>query len=613
MKKLRITAVVLTMVFTMVWCIGAFAASFPDVDSTKYNWATEAIGTMSNEGIIKGYEDGTFGPERVVTKLEALVLVSRILGVNNKENKDIVQNSVFTYEDIINGYELPYGKNEIAYLIAKNIITEDELDDYIRDDNRNEGMKRYEVAVLLTKAMDGEAEIANALTVLDYADASDIPSFARKYVQYVTEKELMQGMGENMFVPNNNVTRAQAAVVLFKLKNITNYEYKSGVVSGVDTASKIVRIKDALGDTYANTISSNVIVRIDGKKADIKDISVAMNAVITYKDAAVYSIDLTHPLIDDVVNASFIGHSTTKKEGTVINVYTYDENSTDIVNDTKESFKLADDFVITYDGSTSTLGSLKSGNHLLLTVKGGKVTAIDANAKNRNVSGKIKSIEISPVFTITIENSKGETESYIVLDDVTVNKNGAETNGASLMEGDNVSLTLTYNKVSKVIATSKTSSKAGVLSEIVISNNPKLTVTIDGNDYQYPLTTDAEIIVNGSEATIYDLRNGVAVDIKIESDTITKVSTKAAVSGNSQITGKVESVNTSLDLIQIAYTDPELGTTRVDPVYVSKATIFDNATSKTKKLSDVKVGKTVTVIGSVNTGVFVATTVVMID
>ncbi len=613
MKKQRIAAVILTGIFTAVSCISAFAATFPDVDQNKYSWAYEAIDTMSDEGIIKGYEDKTFGPERTVTKLEALVLVSRILGVNNSENSDLVQNAVYTYEDVIAEYELPYGETEISYLLAKNVISADELGDYISKDNVNVGLKRYEVAVILTKAMDGEAEISSALTVLDYADASDIPSFARKYVQYVTEKGLMQGMEESKFVPNNNVTRAQAAVVLYKLKNITAYEYKAGVVSSIDTASKVIKIKDSEGDTYTNTVSNNVIIRLDGEAAQLKDISVGMNAVLTYKDASVYSIDLTHPLIDDVVCGSYVGHSSSTRDGYTISLNVIDENATTISNGTKETYKLADDFVITFEGSTATLGTLKSGNYLMLTVKGGKVTHVDAYNKNRNVSGKITSIDIVPNFTITVKTAEGNEESYVVLDDVTVSKNGTQSNGAALMEGDNVSLSLTYDKVSKVVATSRTSKKSGVLSEIVISNNPKLTVTIDGEDVQYPLTTDADITVNGSDATIYDLRNGVAVEITVESDTITKVSTNSTVSASTQITGTVESVNTSLDLIQISYVDPNLGTTRVDPVYVSKATIFDNATSKTKKLSDVKVGKTVTVIGSVNTGVFVATTVVMID
>ncbi len=613
MKRQKIAAVILAGVFTAVSCITSFAATFPDVDQTKYNWANEAIDTMSDEGIIKGYEDGTFGPERTVTKLEALVLVSRILGVNNSENKDLVQNSMYTYEDTIAEYDLPYGEQEIAYLLSKNVIKEDELADYIDGDNYSVGLKRYEVAVILTKAMDGEAEISNALTVLDYEDASDIPSYARKYVQYVTEKGLMQGMEEGKFVPNNNVTRAQAAVVLYKLKNITAYEYKAGTVSSIDASSKVIKIKDAEGDTYSNTILADAILRIDGKKAEIKNISVGMNAVITYKDAAVYAIDFTQPIIDDVIYGSYAGHSSNTKDGNTIGVYVIDENATENSLTNKENYKLTDDFVITYEGDSSSLSSLKTGNFVMLTIKAGKVTAIEAYDKTRNVSGKITSIESVPNFKITVTTAEGNEETYIVLDDVTVSKNGTKTNGSALMVGDNVSLTLTYEKVSKVVATSKTSSKSGVLSEILISNNPKLTVTIDGEDVQYPLSKDAKLKVNGTEGTIYDLRTGVAIEFKVESNTITDVSTNSTIGASTQITGKVESVNTSLDLIQVSYVDSTLGTTRVDPVYVSTATFFDSLTNRTKKLGDVKVGSTVTVIGSVNTGVFVASTVVIID
>ena len=127
------------------------------------------------------------------------------------------------------------------------------------------------------------------------------------------------------------------------------------------------------------------------------------------------------------------------------------------------------------------------------------------------------------------------------------------------------------------------------------------------------LTNDVEIDINGTKGTIYDLRNGVAATLTVESDTVTKITTTTSSATTTQITGKVESVNATLNLIQISYVDSTLGTTRSDPIYVSKATILDTASGKTKKIADVKTGSTVTVIGSVNTGVFVATTVVIVE
>ena len=67
------------MVFT---AFAASAASFPDVDSQKYSWAYEQIQEMASKKIIAGFEDGTFRPENSVTRVDSLLLVSRIIGAS---------------------------------------------------------------------------------------------------------------------------------------------------------------------------------------------------------------------------------------------------------------------------------------------------------------------------------------------------------------------------------------------------------------------------------------------------------------------------------------------------------------------------------------------------
>ena len=72
--------VVVCLIFTTAY------AAFPDVPADKYSWAVEAINSMADVGIIKGYEDGSFQPEKSISKLEGLVLVARVLGCNASEN-----------------------------------------------------------------------------------------------------------------------------------------------------------------------------------------------------------------------------------------------------------------------------------------------------------------------------------------------------------------------------------------------------------------------------------------------------------------------------------------------------------------------------------------------
>ena len=49
---------------------------FPDIDQ---HWAKDYINTAAYEGLINGYEDGTFRPNQPITRAEAMAIVNRVL------------------------------------------------------------------------------------------------------------------------------------------------------------------------------------------------------------------------------------------------------------------------------------------------------------------------------------------------------------------------------------------------------------------------------------------------------------------------------------------------------------------------------------------------------
>ena len=287
MKKIiqKTLAAVTATTLALTTSITVFAAKekFPDVTKDSYGWAIEAIESMANDGIIKGYEDGSFKPAKTVSKLEALVLISRIIGVNEESNARIVESAWEAFGDEIGKYELPYGNNEIAYLLSKGVISTAELEEYIDEAHRDDGLKRHEVAVLLSKALDAERIItADMAANLEYKDTSDIPAKSKKYVAYVSSIGLMQGMEDNTFAPSQAVTRAQAAVVLQKLKDMTSYDYKQGIVSSVDQTSRLIKIKESEDKILSHYVTTEIITRYNGKTIGINDIAVGLEAIVTY-------------------------------------------------------------------------------------------------------------------------------------------------------------------------------------------------------------------------------------------------------------------------------------------------------------------------------------------
>ncbi len=611
MKKIVAALTATAMCVTL--SLTAFAAKFPDVTKDNYPWAVDAIESMADEGIIKGYEDGTFNPAKTVSKLESLVLISRILGVGNEVNERVVEAAWDVYGEDVAEFELPYGGNEVAYLLAKGILSVEELENYIASANRDDGLKRYEVAVLLTKALDAEKTLdAELVNNLAYADNSDIPANAKKYVAYVSDKDLMQGMDGNRFAPNEAVTRAQAALVLLKLKDATAYTYKNGVVSSCSTMSRLIKIKESSESILSHYISTDVLLRYNGVPITINDVATGYDCVATYKDGKIYALDFTDALVDDIVSGSFIGASTSTAKGTVVNVYVIKDTDTKVDTSEKSAFKLSDSCVITYNGNTCAASAIKAGAYVKMTVKKGVVTVIEAQNKESTLTGRVEEVIMDPVYKLRIDaTGKGEAD-YILASDVTVKRNGKTVTAREILAGDSISAKTSYGIITSITATSKSSAKTGIIKEVIISATPKITLTSEGVDTTYFVTSDAKITLSGVDSTFYDLRVGLSTSVELDSDTVVSIE---SVLSDEVVTwaGTVTLVNSSYGLIQIEFMDSLSGQTRTESVFVkSNASIVDYETQKSRKLSTVTPGMKVNVTGSMKTGVFEAGTVIII-
>jgi hypothetical protein len=88
MKKVLSLVLVIAMVLSSFSF--AFAANFEDVEGDY----EDAINTLVALGVVTGYEDGTFKPERVVTRAEMAKLIVEILGYG-----DLVAGSKSNFAD----------------------------------------------------------------------------------------------------------------------------------------------------------------------------------------------------------------------------------------------------------------------------------------------------------------------------------------------------------------------------------------------------------------------------------------------------------------------------------------------------------------------------------
>lgn len=604
MKKGKLLSAVLSasLLLSSI-ALPAFAVTFNDVESdATVSWAKDSITKMTDAGYIKGYEDGTFRPYRAITKIESLILMSRMLGYENSEFSSVASAASTAYKSIASKYNTTYA-NEISYLMYCGVLKESDLVDYASAANANTQLLRYQAAVLMSKLMGADSE-AKAYTVstATYADDSAIPTTARPYVEYVSANNIMNGMdktadGKAQFSPLTSLTRAQMATLLARMMDKLELKYVGGTVDSV-SSSKISVDGTSLG------IMTDTKVYISGGTASVSDISSGADASVVSIRKNALAITAQEAQTSTVVYG-VITRKVENADGKKLTIADYEDN------DNSETYTVKDSCKITVDGAKATLADLKNNDFVKVTITGSSISEISTESKSLTVKGIIVSTEYDndDHVYINVSDTDGEnTQQYVVSSKgADITRDGSEAEFSALTKGDKVTLKLTYGKVTSVTASGNTVGFSGLLKEIVISSNPSLTITIDGQDKKYFLRSDAKITVSGTAATIYDLRPNVTVTGTLDSSEIKTVSAStASVNEKGELTGTVTGKNTSYKVITVKDDNGN-----VQSVYYNNNTKVLSSNGTTSSVRTLENGAQITVTGADQNGVFVATIIII--
>ncbi len=604
MKKFRVLSIVLCLTLVMS-CISftAMAASFSDVDNdATVSWAKESIEKMTDAGYIKGYEDNTFRPYNAITKIECLILMSRMLGFEDSKYSQTVNNAKEMYGDIAKKYNTTY-TNELSYLLYCGVLKESELVDYASSANANTQLLRYQAAMLMAKLMGADKEAkAYSVSTPTYADNVAIPQSARPYVEYVTANGIMNGMtaadGEQaQFSPVTTLTRAQMATLLARMMDKMNVEYVSGVAESAKNTSIF-----ADGKQYSFNASANVYV--DGEIGDGSDIAdnTTVNLVVVCGKALVVegvAGEKETTVVYGVVKSR--NESSTGKKITVA-----DYENTD---DTAE-YNVADGCSVTIKDSKANFADLSVNDFVKLVLTGSKVTSISVEETSGEVEGTLVEAsydEDDHVF-FEVADKSGNTATYVASSKgVTVKRDGDTADIKDLSSGDAVTLKLSYGKVTKVTAEGKTENISGLLTEIIISSEPKVTIQSNGKSTTYKLRSNVVITVAGATSDIYSLRPNISVTAKLDSNEVKTLSASTiTTTEDGQFTGTVTGKNTTYKVINVK---DDSG--NIQSVYYNSATTFLNSSGISSSVKNIETGSNVSVTGKYNNGIFEATIIII--
>lgn len=167
---------------------------------TEQHWARTDIAKLYAQGIVNGYENGQFAPDKAMTRAEFTKLVVTSLDLPAAE-----QELAFADNDKIAAWAAEF----VQRAVAAKVITGYADNTFAPQDT----VSRAEAAVILVKALKLSTENAPELT---FADSDAIPAYAKPYVAVAVEKGLIEGVGNNTFAPNADASRAQATAILLR-------------------------------------------------------------------------------------------------------------------------------------------------------------------------------------------------------------------------------------------------------------------------------------------------------------------------------------------------------------------------------------------------------------
>ncbi|WP_435170175.1 S-layer homology domain-containing protein [Paenibacillus glycanilyticus] len=180
-------------------------------DDTATHWAKKEVDALASLLIIDGVGNGAFDPNRSVTRAEFTALVVRLFGLatpaaaGNGKFGDVQTSDWFasavaaaTGAGLINGYK----------------------NGEFRPDQT---ISRDEMAVILARGLAFAGHKGDAAGAEAFADQSDIPAWAAEATSQLAGLGIVNGKPGNAFDPEGEATRAESAVMMFRMLSILTF------------------------------------------------------------------------------------------------------------------------------------------------------------------------------------------------------------------------------------------------------------------------------------------------------------------------------------------------------------------------------------------------------
>ncbi|MCI9579505.1 MAG: surface layer protein [Oscillibacter sp.] len=186
--------------------IPASGAEHKFTDTAEY-WGADYCDFLYSSGISGGYDDGTFRPDDLLTRLDFSVMLYNALKLDPAKYAEVV----LPFEDLdqIPEQALP----ALRALYKEGIVTGTAGTNGTLFLNPSGSLTRAQAAAMIGRSQ----EKGYALADLSFTDAAQIPGYASFYIRTMAAQGILSGYADGTFRPQASITRGQMAKILYTL------------------------------------------------------------------------------------------------------------------------------------------------------------------------------------------------------------------------------------------------------------------------------------------------------------------------------------------------------------------------------------------------------------
>ena len=186
------------------WDVVSLATEAVFADTANH-WAGDYVDFLKTAGVTNGYADGTFAPDKNISREEFAVMLYRYLGIDGNLYKDVV----LPFADVAQIGD--FAKNAIQALYSTGVLNGSVGSDGQLYFNPKSSLTRGQASAMIGRTQANGYPKAE----LNFSDAGEIGGYATEYVATMVAQGILGGFADGTFRPNQNITRGQMAKILY--------------------------------------------------------------------------------------------------------------------------------------------------------------------------------------------------------------------------------------------------------------------------------------------------------------------------------------------------------------------------------------------------------------